>query len=168
MTADVRSTIYEIFSVSTWEPCIGSSVSAVCANSTSGLDVLDELGRVVYVLLSRIARLSKVDATRMNHFQSYSRFLYFSFIIFYPCNSDIAVLSFRRRTKLLSISAFCFSLVQSTRFFTLSVFFTRRARSPRFTTKPRKNKSLRTGGRSGSVMVLSRVLDVPEPQSIYL
>jgi hypothetical protein len=46
---DVRSAVFEIFSAATWEPCIGTSVSAVCVDSTSGLDVLEELGRVVYV-----------------------------------------------------------------------------------------------------------------------
>jgi hypothetical protein len=75
------------------------------------------------------------------------------FLLYYACNSDNAVLFFRQRMTLLSISAFCFSLVQSTRSFTSSMSFTRRARSPKSRNhKPSKKKSLRTGGRSGSAL----------------
>lgn len=164
--ADVRSFIYENFAAATWEACTGGEVSAVCADSTSGLDVLDELGRVVYVLY-RVLCISKARCDQ-NDFQSCSRFRSLSFL--YSCNSGNAVLSFRRRRKLLSIWAFCLSLVQSTRFFTLLVSFTRRARSPR-SKKPRKNKSLRTVSGSSSAVVLSRVVYivqyVPGPR-VYL
>ena len=45
----VRSSMYEIFSHSTFEACT-ESVSAVCVNSTAGLDVLQELKQVFPVL----------------------------------------------------------------------------------------------------------------------
>lgn len=48
----VRSSMYELFSRSTFEPCIESSVSAVCVNSTAGLDVLQELEKVFPVVSS--------------------------------------------------------------------------------------------------------------------
>jgi Ni/Fe-hydrogenase subunit HybB-like protein len=43
----VRSSTYVLFEHMTFEPCTDSKTSAVCVDSTSGLDVLDDLGRVV-------------------------------------------------------------------------------------------------------------------------
>ena len=43
----VRSAIYETFKSSTFEPCIESTTSAVCVDSSDGVDVLAGLGRVV-------------------------------------------------------------------------------------------------------------------------
>jgi ABC-2 type transporter len=43
----VRSSIYEEFTASTFEPCYDPSTSAVCTTSTSGTDVLYQLSRVV-------------------------------------------------------------------------------------------------------------------------
>lgn len=46
----LRSYSYEAFAVSTFEPCVQPSFSAVCVNSTSGLDVLNGMSRVFPVL----------------------------------------------------------------------------------------------------------------------
>ena len=42
----IRSAMYLIFSESTWEPCTDPTTSAVCVNSTNGLDVLEALNEV--------------------------------------------------------------------------------------------------------------------------
>jgi ABC-type multidrug transport system ATPase subunit len=46
----VRSNIYETFSASTFEACTNQGVSAVCVNSTSGIEVLGDLERFFPVL----------------------------------------------------------------------------------------------------------------------
>lgn len=43
----VRSAVYEQFTSTTFEPCVGSTVSSICVNSTSGTDVLQELSYVI-------------------------------------------------------------------------------------------------------------------------
>jgi hypothetical protein len=43
----VRSSIYETFTATTFEACVGSSTSAVCVDSTNGIDVLAGLSRIV-------------------------------------------------------------------------------------------------------------------------
>jgi ABC-type multidrug transport system ATPase subunit len=43
----VRSVTYELFEPATYEACVQPSQSAVCVDSTSGLDVLDGLARVI-------------------------------------------------------------------------------------------------------------------------
>jgi hypothetical protein len=47
----VRSMVYAEFIDATWEPCIESTTSAVCVDSTDGADVLDAVGKV-YPLIS--------------------------------------------------------------------------------------------------------------------
>jgi hypothetical protein len=42
-----RSAVFVLFEQMTFEPCTDPLSSAVCVNSTSGLDVLDGLGRII-------------------------------------------------------------------------------------------------------------------------
>lgn len=42
----VRSALYMIFTLETWEPCTDPDTSAVCVDSTDGLDVLAGLERI--------------------------------------------------------------------------------------------------------------------------
>ena len=43
----VRSTVYEIFTATTFEPCTDPTTSAVCVDSTNGTDVLAGLARII-------------------------------------------------------------------------------------------------------------------------
>ena len=48
----IRSTVFQVYKATSFEPCENNPLFAVCVNSTDGLDVLDGLGRVLPLVSS--------------------------------------------------------------------------------------------------------------------